>query len=622
MKYFNDKINILETIIKSPNDDCEYKITTLKNGLKSLLISDANTTLSYVAMIVNTGSLMENKILGIAHFLEHMLFMGNKKYPDGNKYFEYVNSNGGKTNAFTDSLRTCYYFSINNKYLENIIDVFAHFFIDPLFDSDNIDNEINAVDSEYHKDKGIMGFQYRYALKLLAKETHPFKNFDIGSKDTLKCDNIRDELISFYQKYYIAQNMQLIIFNNKPINEMEKYLEFFENVSSDINDIKKLPIFGEPFENGNIIRLVPTSNTHLMLVTWSLPYENNYDNYKILKYIFYLLGRESEGSLAHILINNSLIIQLNIQTITNFGDYITIGLEMKLTDYGYSNVDIVMSIIMYYINTLRNIGFDKKNFKLYGKCTKLNFLFEEQLDINEKVMNILTNLCTFYSKLHESVSLGSLICDCDDDTISKYNNYLKLITCERANIIIGSPKCIASVKNKEKWFGFPYNIEKNNLNNTQLIFKFNDIYKFNSAYIPTQLMIYKNKEKFHKPIRLEFPYEVWYNYENTRIPKVCVIIQIKLPFMYDNIKKYLSMCVFIFSIDKKLRSVLYDAILCNTTYSLVIDRDELKIRIYGFNDKISLIVDNIIEALLNKNIDFATFTHAKNEYSATLDDIL
>ena len=49
----------------------------------------------------------------MAHFLEHMIFMGSKKYPGENEYEEFISRNGGSTNAFTELEQTCYYFDIN-----------------------------------------------------------------------------------------------------------------------------------------------------------------------------------------------------------------------------------------------------------------------------------------------------------------------------------------------------------------------------------------------------------------------------------------------------------------------------------------------------------------------------
>ena len=36
-----------------------------------------------------------DKLQGLAHFLEHMVFMGSSKYPDENSYDEFIQKNGG-----------------------------------------------------------------------------------------------------------------------------------------------------------------------------------------------------------------------------------------------------------------------------------------------------------------------------------------------------------------------------------------------------------------------------------------------------------------------------------------------------------------------------------------------
>lgn len=64
-------------ILKSPNDKLEYKYMKLKNELKVMLIRDKDTRKSSIAMNVAVGSMHNPKDLqGLAHILEHMLFMG------------------------------------------------------------------------------------------------------------------------------------------------------------------------------------------------------------------------------------------------------------------------------------------------------------------------------------------------------------------------------------------------------------------------------------------------------------------------------------------------------------------------------------------------------------------
>ena len=67
-------------VIKSPNDPRAYHFETLPNGLKLLVISDANADKSAAALTVFRGSFHDPKERpGLAHFLEHMAFKGTSK---------------------------------------------------------------------------------------------------------------------------------------------------------------------------------------------------------------------------------------------------------------------------------------------------------------------------------------------------------------------------------------------------------------------------------------------------------------------------------------------------------------------------------------------------------------
>jgi insulysin len=87
---------------------------------------------------------------GIAHFLEHMLFLGTKKYPNAD-YDDWLGKNAGFSNAYTDNSLTNYYFEVKNSAFEEAIDRFSSFFSCALFNSDLTQREMNAVNSEFAK---------------------------------------------------------------------------------------------------------------------------------------------------------------------------------------------------------------------------------------------------------------------------------------------------------------------------------------------------------------------------------------------------------------------------------------------------------------------------------------
>ena len=78
------------TIVKSGADERNYRGLVLENGMKVVLVSDPTTDKSAAALDVHIGS-MSDPVQGLAHFCEHMLFLGTKKFPDENEYNKYLN---------------------------------------------------------------------------------------------------------------------------------------------------------------------------------------------------------------------------------------------------------------------------------------------------------------------------------------------------------------------------------------------------------------------------------------------------------------------------------------------------------------------------------------------------
>lgn len=117
-------------IVKPLLDLRQYRHITLPNKLEALLISDPQTDKSAAALDVRVGSLFDPpQWQGLAHFLEHMLFLGTTKYPSEDEYQSYLAKNGGMSNAFTADNHTCYFFNVSPDHLEGALDRFGQFFV-------------------------------------------------------------------------------------------------------------------------------------------------------------------------------------------------------------------------------------------------------------------------------------------------------------------------------------------------------------------------------------------------------------------------------------------------------------------------------------------------------------
>ena len=80
---------LITDLEKSKSDTLNYAIKILPNGLKILFISDPEANKSSASLGVNIGNLVDGlDVPGLAHFCEHLLFMGTEKYPSENDFAE------------------------------------------------------------------------------------------------------------------------------------------------------------------------------------------------------------------------------------------------------------------------------------------------------------------------------------------------------------------------------------------------------------------------------------------------------------------------------------------------------------------------------------------------------
>ena len=138
---------------KNQNDNREFKYVTLPNQMRCLLVSDPEAKNSAACTFVGVGSLDDpvnplsteepkKRIEGMAHFCEHMLFLGTKKYPSENHYQQFLQANGGDSNAATGEEYTYYYFDVEQSKFAEVLDIYSQFFKEPLFNESAVEREL------------------------------------------------------------------------------------------------------------------------------------------------------------------------------------------------------------------------------------------------------------------------------------------------------------------------------------------------------------------------------------------------------------------------------------------------------------------------------------------------
>ena len=183
---------------------------TLANGLTVVAIEMPHIHTTEVAMFVRAGLRFENKKNnGISHFLEHMLFRGNRKYPDSislNLEFEKI---GRDLRASTLSEYTYYGFSPHYDQLERGMELFAEFFTDPTFPG--IELERGIILEEYLEDLNAEGenIDINNVACDLMYENDPLALPTIGTEETIKSIDAA-MLRDYFDQYYCPSNMVLV----------------------------------------------------------------------------------------------------------------------------------------------------------------------------------------------------------------------------------------------------------------------------------------------------------------------------------------------------------------------------------------------------------------------------
>merc|ERR1711959_212488 len=119
--------------------------------MKVWIVSDPELPQSAAGLANQVGSWQNpDDALGLAHFNEHMVFMGTKRYPEPSSFDTFLTANGAQSsNAATGSAVTQYAFSVAHNAFPEALDRFADMFTEPLMTNSGLHKEINAVNQEY-----------------------------------------------------------------------------------------------------------------------------------------------------------------------------------------------------------------------------------------------------------------------------------------------------------------------------------------------------------------------------------------------------------------------------------------------------------------------------------------
>lgn len=397
------------------NETRIFDTEILKNGIKTVCVYDKDTDKTTITVSINIGSYSNPKeFQGLAHFLEHMLFLGSKKYPDEKYFNNNIKKYGGFSNAWTDMFETVYYFSVFNDGIEHIMDIFSRFFIDPLFNEDAVQREINAVNSEHQKNINDDNWREYQTIKNLANKDNKFNTFATGSNNTMNKETIRKAMIKFYNQFYVSENISICIISNIDIKNQKNLLKStFGNIPTKLK--KEITIQKPIYDNfGKTFQMIPLSDIQRVNYIWEINPGFTKRN-KIYKIFLELLNMFNKNSLSNFLKVNGLADSCHVNIEEEVGLFI---LTINLTKLGLTKLNLIDGYIKYTINNifLKDLT---KIIEYYRKIYQLIFDNSDKME-SLRLSNILATNVHKYN-LNELLSGPMLI----PNISLKINNTIK-----------------------------------------------------------------------------------------------------------------------------------------------------------------------------------------------------
>uniref|UniRef100_A0A6A7G622 Insulin-degrading enzyme-like isoform X2 n=1 Tax=Hirondellea gigas TaxID=1518452 RepID=A0A6A7G622_9CRUS len=451
-----------KVVIQSPSDDRSYRVKTLSNGIKALLVSDKSAKKAAASLNVHIGSMSNpSKLPGLAHFLEHMLFLGSKKFPKEDQYQEFLSLHGGMSNAYTSDENTVFFFEVNCSGLSEALKLFCQMFVAPLLTDASIDREKNAVNNEFEKNIQQDGWRTHLVTQEIIGNSHPFGQFSCGNNESLKFAN-RNDLTEFL-KLYKQTKMTLVILGNESLEKLENLSLQFQEIPKSCQRQQTIPEFpSNPFNNciNHWINIIPVCDLRTIQISWPISSLTKVWANGNIRAIQYCLNYKGNGSMLALLKSFGFAngLSCGIEMNTTFAGLFS--LEICLTVDGLYNIEKILEIVYSYLFFLGEERNDSKWFPLcqmISKLNDLNFKFLEKCESMGYVSALTTALHRYPSGF---VLKGPFTFDVSDEmtTIQDAKSYFKYLIPQNSFIILQSKNL--QPNKEEKWFKTKYSIQE------------------------------------------------------------------------------------------------------------------------------------------------------------------
>jgi predicted Zn-dependent peptidase len=265
-----------------------HERATLSNGVRILTSRMPSVRSVSVAVLFGVGSRMEDeRIAGVSHMIEHMVFKGTERFPSARIISEAIEGVGGVLDAGTDKQTTAYSAKISSQHFDLAMGVVADMVLHPLFEPRELEKERRVIIEEInmYRDSpqewvGVLADEVLWPGLPLGREI-------AGTRETVESIS-RAATLDYWRRYYRPGNVVLSAVGDV---EHSQVVELAAKLYGDWEPAS-VPALAPTEPPAGVPRVLlerrPTEQTNLCLIMPGLSYEH--PDFYVLQVLNAILG--------------------------------------------------------------------------------------------------------------------------------------------------------------------------------------------------------------------------------------------------------------------------------------------------------------------------------------------
>lgn len=505
--------------------------------------------------------------------------------------------------------------------LYGALDRFAQFFISPLFLSSTLDRELQAVDSENKKNLQSDVWRLYQLSKSTSNPRHSYCHFSTGNLNTLRDGprargvDIRKEFMDFHKQHYSANRMKLVVLGREPLDELESWVaELFSAVRN-----KDLP--RNRWDSEQLLTKTelltqccakPVMDTRLLEITFPFLDEEDYFESQPARYASHLIGHEGPGSILAYIKSRGWAAELSaggVQICPGSGMF---EISIRLTEEGLKNYRDVVKTVFHYISLIKESPPQEWIVDEMRGLAEVDFRFKQKSPASKFTSKISSVMQKPIPRAW-LLSGSSLIRKFDPQAISKGLDYLRPDNF-RLRLVSHDFKGLPL---RERWYGTEYQLEDLPKDFLAEISKAGRstsnerpqelALPHKNNFIPSDLGVDRKevKDPLKAPtlIRNDESVRVWWKKDDRFwVPKGNVFIKLRNPLAYATPNTTVKTGLFCELVTDALAEYSYDADLAGLSYKLSNTMAGLRISISGYNHKMPVLLEKVLDTMMDLEI--------------------